>query len=581
MSVESVEIAPRKSRFLILPTFSEETPPVRHWRYLWPILFLGLALRSTIALMGDFVIHPDEIMQYLEPAHFLVFDRGVLHWEYYHGARSWFLPGFIAGILWLCQLAGLDQPAFYTDVVKVVFCLISMLIPYSMYVVGRHLFGEMSGRIALVFGAFWYELVVFAHKPMSEFVATGLIFFLFAFVVRPTPASVWRPAAAAIFGVLACAIRFHYLPVAGLILLVKFLHVDKRARIAMISAGAVGLLGVGLFELITWGGFFHSYRINFLVNFVWSDVRNEETTLLHFPAWLTVASGGLFLLATVLGGILWRRQLLVVALIASILLPHMWENHREYRFVFFVIPLWLMVLADALAVFSIKIRHGRWLVSAGVGCFAAISVFGANNAPPKQYGVYLWGQEKIDFLNRRQNLFDVYLRLATDSSVEGVLDMDESYPRIPGYYYLHRGIPLYALASEDLAFIPKLDRYVSHIIVRHQVVVGGFSETARGRYIIETQSGNYPLPKIVHDKETDRLVYWSEDKRKMIIEGFELIEVIGDIGLWRRINKDVPVPQWKRYAIFPNYPLINSIISRTVPEARTPPQNYGIELADP
>ena len=97
---------------------------------------------------------------------------------------------------------GWNQPAHYVAAVKTSFCLLSVIIPYSMYVVGRNLFGETSGRVGLVLGAFWYELVGFAHKPMTEFTATILIFLLLALVVRPPARSLSRPVIAVGVGVL-------------------------------------------------------------------------------------------------------------------------------------------------------------------------------------------------------------------------------------------------------------------------------------------------------------------------------------------------------------------------------------------
>ena len=112
------------------------------------MLALAFAVRATIALSHDFVLHPDEVMQYLEPAHGLVFGNGVQHWEYSYGARSWLIPGVIAGILTLFDTVGLGQPFWYVG-----------------GVFGRRHFGESTGRVALVAGALWYELAGFAHKP--------------------------------------------------------------------------------------------------------------------------------------------------------------------------------------------------------------------------------------------------------------------------------------------------------------------------------------------------------------------------------------------------------------------------------
>ena len=53
------------ARTLLHPPAPCEQP----WKYLLPVLALAFAARAAIALSGDFVLHPDEIVQYLEPAH--------------------------------------------------------------------------------------------------------------------------------------------------------------------------------------------------------------------------------------------------------------------------------------------------------------------------------------------------------------------------------------------------------------------------------------------------------------------------------------------------------------------------------
>jgi len=83
-------------------------PPEAVWARLPLVLLAAFALRATVALSGDFLLHPDEVMQYLDPAHRLVFGNGVAFWEYFYGARSWIMPGLVAGLLYLCQLTGLD-----------------------------------------------------------------------------------------------------------------------------------------------------------------------------------------------------------------------------------------------------------------------------------------------------------------------------------------------------------------------------------------------------------------------------------------------------------------------------------------
>ena len=158
----------------------------RPWRLLPPVLALAFAVRAAVALAGDFVLHPDEIMQYLEPAHRLAFGNGVVYWEYFYGARSWLVPGAVAGVLKLFDAVGLGQPWWYVDGVKLVFCALSLAIPVGMYGFARRHFGEAAARVALVAGAFWYELAGFAHKPLTEFVAAApLVGLLALFACTP------------------------------------------------------------------------------------------------------------------------------------------------------------------------------------------------------------------------------------------------------------------------------------------------------------------------------------------------------------------------------------------------------------
>ncbi len=90
----------------------------RPWKYFPLVLALGFIARAVVALSGDFVLHPDEIMQYLEPAHRLAFGNGVSYWEYFYGDRSWLVPGTVAGVLRLFDIAGLGEPFWYVGGVK-------------------------------------------------------------------------------------------------------------------------------------------------------------------------------------------------------------------------------------------------------------------------------------------------------------------------------------------------------------------------------------------------------------------------------------------------------------------------------
>ena len=120
------------------PEARREPAPAGTWRGLYGLVALGLGLRLAVAFASDSVHHPDEVFQYAEQAHRLVFRYGVIPWEYRFGARSWLLPLFISGPLEAARLLRLDDPAYYIPLVKIVFCLLSVTLVVSVYRIGRN-----------------------------------------------------------------------------------------------------------------------------------------------------------------------------------------------------------------------------------------------------------------------------------------------------------------------------------------------------------------------------------------------------------------------------------------------------------
>ena len=504
-----------------------QTPDERPWRFLLPVLALAFAVRAAIALCGDFVLHPDEIMQYLEPAHRLVFGNGVSHWEYFYGARSWLVPGVVAGVLKVFDLAGFGEPFWYVGGVKIVFCAISLLIPVGMYFFARRHFGEMSARVALVVGAFWYELVGFAHKPMTEFVAAALLMALLALCVRSSVdkgRTVW---VMALVAVVIAAVRLQYAPLALLLLGVFFFRTDKKIQL-VVAAGAF-LLAVGVFDAITWdGGLFHSYITNIRFNLVLGEYLSSRPVY-QFLVWLLLASVGLGALCMAMVLRDPRRYGFLLVLIGLVLLIHSVQAHKEYRFVFAVIPLWLLVGADVVAQFAARGNARVWGLAAVL--FAAVSLGGILNALPFQNQVYtgMPGDSypyKARFILAKDPIFAAYRYLAHTPGVLGVWQVDRGYVHLPGYYYLHRKIPFYddetgGLINKDMTTISST---VSHI-------VSGIPNLSIPFYSVERKFGDI---QIWHrDKEKPAIVQWQD---------YHLI-VVGDWAyqIMRAIDPDAPL----------------------------------------
>ena len=502
------------------------------------VLGLAFAGRAAVALSGDFVLHPDEIMQYLEPAHRLVFGSGVTFWEYFYGARSWLVPGLVAGILVLCDAVGLGQPQWYVGGVKLVFCALSLAIPAGMYVFARRHFGETAARVALLAGASWYELVGFAHKPMAEFVSTAPLMVLLAIAARPAQSgdrAVWP---AALLAVLASAVRMQYTPLALVLLGVVFLRTRKKLRLVLAAAGFA--LAVGVFDAITWdAGLFHSYVTNLRFNLAGGEMRVGESPPWQFLEWLALAGAGLGVACCAGGLLVPRRYALLAALIAVILAAHSLQAHKEYRFVFVVVPLWLLIGADLVARGIERSRRGRPVGLIAAGMFAGVSIGGILNALPFQDRVYrAWSNETglVRFVRDQDPVFAAYRYLAAAPGVSAVWHTDRPHYNLPGYYHLHRAIPFYDTLTQPLLGRDGagLVDSVSHIV---------------------TEDADFS------------------------VSGYSLERTFGAVRILRRGAVEPEVRRWQEYRPVLVDDFAHRIMSRIDPRAPFPPADDGIRFA--
>ena len=520
-----------------------EQPP---WKLVAPVLGLAFAARAAVALSGDFVLHADEVMQYLEPAHRLVFGNGVIYWEWFYGARSWLVPGVVAAVLKLFDLVGLGEPFWYVAGVKLLFCALSLAVPAGMYHFARRHFGETAARAALLAGTLWYELAAFAHKPLTELVALAPLLGLLALCVRPrvdrAPA-VWLAAGLA---VLAGAIRMHYAPVAAVLLAIVFLRTPRKLLLAGAAAAVLG--AVGVFDALTWNaGLFHSYLTNLRFNLAGGSAFGTEPAYL-LPWWLLLAGGGLSALCLAAALRSPRRYALLLGLIALVLVIHAVPAHKEYRFIFVVIPLWLLLGADlaARAAACVAARAPgrpaapRWTLGAAAALLAAVSCAGLLKVLPLQelaYRGWAEGVARYGFVHGHDARFAAYRYLARTPGVGGVWDVDHGYSSAPGYYYLHRAIPLY-------------DTYVGR---------------AAGRDLATLSAS------VTH------LVTGAPD---LTVRGYAPEREFGPVRVLRRQATQPPVRRWREYAPVIVFGHVDETMRRIDAGAPAPPANAGIVFDD-
>ena len=428
-------------RTLLLP--SGETEQGQPWRLLTAWLAVAFALRAVVALGGDFVLHPDEIMQYLEPAHRAVFGNGIVFWEFQYGGRSWIVPGFVASILWLHDYVGLGVPWVYVYVVKLVFCAISLLVPWGAYHLARRVLGEASARTALILVCLWPYLVVFAHKPFTEFLSTSMLFGALGLACRPV--SELKKSAFAFGAILALvgAVRMQYLPLALLVWIARAALANRAWLLASAGGVAFVIFLVGLIETLTWGKPFHSYYSNFLLNIELDKIRTTQDWHFYLPRLLYATAGGVLVMLYAFCRHPRRHMLVLLMTLATIIL-HMSLGHKEFRFVFVLFPLCLIVVGDQMAMWSKRwprLFSQRTAVEIGIVSLVVVVGNLVDDRWLHKANSYERGDAK--YLIGQGNMFDVYLDLAKLEDVKGVLHVSDPYFNTPGYYYLHHDVPLY------------------------------------------------------------------------------------------------------------------------------------------
>ena len=472
------------------------------WRMFWPVLALAFALRAAVALGGDSLLHPDEVQQYLEPAHALVFGNGLVWPEWHYGARQWWIPGLVAGVLAGADALGAGRPEVYVPAVELLFCALSLAVPAGMYGYARHAFGEASGRAALIAGTGWYELAGLAPKPFTEFVATGALMLLLAAAARPRLDSRREGWTVALLAVATGALRVLYAPLALLVLVYAWRRATAEARKALVLGTLALAAAVGVADGALWDGApFHSY----LAYVGWNAAmpRFGETPLWLAALWFPLATAGLGPLVLALGVLRWRRYALPLGLAGLLVALHLVPGHKEYRFIFALAPLWLVVGAD------LAVRAGRrtgtpggtmmpWTVGAAAG---GASTAGLLFALPLQWIVYTTTHTPpvmaMRFLGP-DPLVETYRWLRRDPEVEGVWHRDRHDYSLPGYYHLHRAIPWYDatrggwLGLEESS--TRLHAYATHVVTSDpRYAVRGYEErTQIGPYRVLARVGEGP-----------------------------------------------------------------------------------------
>jgi len=347
-------------------------------------LFFGLCVaiflpRAYVAARDVGIIWSDEIFQTLEQGHRVAFGYGLVPWEFRDGVRSWLVPGVIGCAMKLLAALGVASGTSLAAGVKLLFAALAALAFYPLL---RIAYAEAGLAAALLLGcaavAFPAHLI-YSGRAMTEVACTPFLtwglWLLWPWgmgrvgrrvartgLVRTK--SAWAGAgpmfaAGALLG-LAALVRYQV----GILLPVVAVIVAFRRSLGaavLVAAGMATLLLLGgLLDWATWGSPFHS-----LVGYVRSNLgeggASQWGIAKHgFYLRFMMRANGAFMVLLLLGFVAaLRRAWPLALLVLAFFLVHTFIPHKELRFLFPVVPLFLLCAAIGLAALVAKLPFSR------------------------------------------------------------------------------------------------------------------------------------------------------------------------------------------------------------------------------
>jgi phosphatidylinositol glycan class B len=401
---------------------------------------LALILRISAAFLPDRTFYPDEHFQLLEQGHRLVFGYGLVPWEFEAGIRNWILPALVGGVIAAATGLGFENPAVWSGLLAAIAIAASLTLVACTRGIADRLAGPRAGLIAAGLVATYGPCVFAAPKLTPETVAGYTLAAAVLFGLGKGRANAF---AAGVMAGLTVGFRLHYAP-ALLVSLVTCWRAHRHpSALAVFVGGGSAAFGLfGLVDWITWGSPFHSYVESFRYNI-----------LMGVAARFGVSPPDFFVRAFLFGTALAlaaaldiRRNWPVMVPVAAILGVHSLIGHKEPRFVFAMHGLTMVGFATYLSARSRLFAPVLPLVLA-----LNLAFFGREVVDPYNIGrVVKSADAALDAVRR-------------DPAARGLATYAVPWEYVPGYYRLHRPIPL--LFNRDLPPAGVVPPDVTHVLV--------------------------------------------------------------------------------------------------------------------
>jgi GPI mannosyltransferase 3 len=444
------------------------------------ILVLAFVLRVGAAVVFPNMEVSDETFATREAAHRLAYGYGLINPDWREGLRSWAFPAFLAGVMRATDWMGAGSSGYLLGIM-IVLSLISLTTVWFSFIWAYRTSGVIAAVVAAGTSAIWYELVYYGPKAFYEVVAAHVL--LPGLYLGAFGESIPERKRLFISGLLcglAIALRPPLAP-AVLFAAVALSLKNPRVRLPAVAAGILAPVVVfGIVDAFTWSYPFHSFISFFRVNVI----NGAQSTGVKASSQWIVESGWyrpwywfLPVLAKRLGPMVLialigvRRSPFLGWVALLILLTHSIVGHKEFRFIYPMIPIAVTLAGLGVAeVLSALRARSRLLRSVATACVVGLIPCVCISAA-LAWLFPLWSRYSGQLIS-----FQV---LSRDAKACGVaLVGSEVDPTIGGgYTYLHRNVPIFffptAAAADAKRLAPSFNAIVTALPLRY----AGFEPT--------------------------------------------------------------------------------------------------------
>lgn len=361
-------------RFVIHSSVGEQAIVARTERlWFWGLATLAILLR-VLAFNAYSAHAPDEIIQYLEQAHRIVFGYGVVPWEFREFIRSWLIPLTLVPAM---QLGEWLDPGgqLYLILPRAMVAALNFAPVVAAWAIGRRI-SLQHAIVGMAVVGIWVESIAFSVQTLSE--SLGVAAFMTAAALLHRQATIPAIAAAGALLALACLFRFQFGPAVALFG-VMVAGKDWRIWKGLILGGIPVVIGGGMIDLAMgltpYEWVYTNYRLNIAegkMQAIAGEGQPLRYVLYLIESWqLALLVIPLLLLAG------WRRHKALMAAALVNLILHQLIEHKEYRYIWLSMQISLLLAAfGSVDVMRLVFRRGHasnWLTASLVGGWAAVS----------------------------------------------------------------------------------------------------------------------------------------------------------------------------------------------------------------